>query len=190
MTAIAWTAEAFLRTDQQSFGDGWRYELVDGRIVAHAAPTPEHGAILSGLGAALASRLRGRGDGCRPEIGSGAAPKREQHNTARIPDAMIRCADTPRVVFEVISPSEIRSWRERDRKRRDLQDVEGVQEIVELYQDEAAAHVYRRAEDGRWTFEAIGGLYAVLRLASVGIEIPLAAVYEFVTLGPDATAPD
>ena len=44
-----WTAERFLVTDQHEFGDAWRYELVNGRIVAHAAPSPEHGAILAGL---------------------------------------------------------------------------------------------------------------------------------------------
>ena len=33
-----WTAEDFLATDQYAFGDAWRYELVDGEIVAHAAP--------------------------------------------------------------------------------------------------------------------------------------------------------
>ena len=44
-----WTAEAFLRTDQHEFGDAWRYELLDGRVIAHAAPSPDHGAILSGL---------------------------------------------------------------------------------------------------------------------------------------------
>jgi hypothetical protein len=28
-----WTAERFLTTDQREFGEAWRYELVDGRIV-------------------------------------------------------------------------------------------------------------------------------------------------------------
>jgi Uma2 family endonuclease len=45
-----WTADAFLRTEQCEFGDAWRYELIDGEIVAYAAPTPDHGAILMGLG--------------------------------------------------------------------------------------------------------------------------------------------
>lgn len=80
-----WTAERFLVTDQHAFGDAWRYELVDGRIVAHAAPSPEHGAILAGLTGALANRLRGNPDGCRPESGSGAVPKTAQRATARIP---------------------------------------------------------------------------------------------------------
>jgi Uma2 family endonuclease len=176
-----WTADAFLTTDQHEFGDAWRYELVEGRVVSHAAPSPDHGAILAGLTAALATRLRGRQD-CRPEAGSGAAPKDQQRSTARIPDAMIRCGNLPRVVFEVVSPSELRAWRARDKKLLHMQDVEGVQEIVELYQRQAAAHVYRRAEGGEWSFEAIGGLDSTLNLKSVGLEIELSEIYEFVDL--------
>jgi Uma2 family endonuclease len=176
-----WTADEFLRTDQAAFGDAWRYELVDGRIVAHAAPEPEHGAILAGLVGALGVRLRGTRGGSRPEIGSDAVPRRQQRNTARIPDAMIRCGDLPRVAFEVVSPSELRHWRARDRKRRDLQEVEDMREIVEIYQDEPAIHVYRKEAAGTWSFEAIGGADATLRLASVGLEIPLREIYKFAT---------
>ncbi|HME27804.1 MAG TPA: Uma2 family endonuclease [Acetobacteraceae bacterium] len=179
MPEQGWTAERFLATDQHAFGDAWRYELVDGRIVAHAAPSPEHGAILAGLTTALGSRLRGNPDGCRPESGSGAVPKTAQRATARIPDAMIRCGEHPRVMFEVISPSELRNWTQRDARRRDLQAVEGAQEIVELYQSERACHVYRRRPDSTWSFEALGGADAILQLPSVGLEIPLAEIYAF-----------
>ena len=177
--ARIWTAADFLATDQHEFGSAWRYELVDGRIVAHAAPAPDHGAITSGLVGALVTRLRGNPDGCRPEIGSGAAPRQQQRATARIPDVTVRCGELPRVVFELVSPSELRAWRARDRKRRDLQDVEGVREIVEIYQGEMAAHLYRREADGTWSFSAIGGEAAVMRLRSLGLEIPLAELYEF-----------
>jgi Uma2 family endonuclease len=174
-----WTAERFLATDQHEFGNAWRYELVDGRIVAHAAPSPEHGAILAGLTGALANRLRDNPDGCRPESGSGAVPKRQQRATARIPDAMIRCGEHPRVMFEVISPSELRNWTERDTRRRDLQAVEGAQEIVELYQSERACHIYRSQPDGTWTFEAQGGADAIVQLPSVGLALPLSEIYAF-----------
>ena len=177
-----WTAERFLETDQHEFGNAWRYELVGGRIVAHAAPSPEHGAILAGLTGALGSRLRGNPDGCRPESGSGAVPKAAQRPTARIPDAMIRCGEHPRVMFEVISPSELRNWTERDARRRDLQAVEGAQEIVELYQSERACHLYRRLPDDTWSFEALGGADAILRLSSVALAIPLSEIYEFADL--------
>lgn len=176
-----WTADEFLVTDQHEFGDAWRYELVDGEVVAAAAPSPEHAAILSGLIGALVVRLRGH-EGCRPESGSGAVPRTRQRNTARIPDAGIRCGEHLRVVFEVVSPSEIRAWRARDRKRGDLQIVEGVEEIVELYQDEMAAHIYRRNADESWSFNVAGGAEANLDLRSVGISVPLAEIYEFALL--------
>jgi Uma2 family endonuclease len=177
------TADEFLDRDQRGFGDAWRYELVDGRVLAHAAPTPTHGAIVAGLLAALGARLREHSQKCRPEAGSGAAPASRQRSTARIPDAMVRCGELPRIAFEVVSASELKAWRERDRKRVDLQDVEGVREIVEVYQDEIAVHVYRKAADGSWAFEALGGSDAVLKLVSVDLEIPLAEIYEFSPLG-------
>jgi Uma2 family endonuclease len=173
-------ADEFLRTDQSEFGPAWRYELVRGTIVAHAAPAPEHGVILSNLAAEINTRLRGHPE-CRSEVGSGAVPQYEQRDTARIPDAMIRCGKHPRVLFEVVSPSELRHKRQRDQRRSDLQAVEGVQEIVEIYQDEMLAHVYRR-QGASWTFEWIAEPDAAMELRSVGITVPLAA-YERVTPG-------
>ncbi|HVC59409.1 MAG TPA: Uma2 family endonuclease [Acetobacteraceae bacterium] len=186
-----WTAERFLATDQHVFGRAWRYELVDGRIVAHAAPTPEHGAILAGLTGALVSRLRGNPDGCRPENGSDAVPKSAQRATARIPDALVRCGQHPRIMFEVIPPSELKNWTERDAKRRELQAVEGAREIVEFYQSEPACHVYRLQPDGAWSFEALGGVDAILPLPSVGLVLPLSEIYAFADLpaqDPEAEA--
>jgi len=112
-----WTAEEFLATHRHEFGDAWRYELVDCEVIAHTAPSPDHGAILSGLGRALGNRLLGKRDGCRPETGNGAVPRPRQRNTARIPDAMICCLEHPRVGFEVLAPSAMRHWRARDRNR-------------------------------------------------------------------------
>lgn len=181
-TQRIWTAEEFLATDQQAFGTAWRYELVDGAIVGHAAPSADHGAILAALAGALTRRMEDRTDGCRPETGSGAAPKNQQRATARIPDAMIRCWEHPRVTFDIVSPSELRAWRARDRRRQHLQDIEGVQEIVEVYQDEAALHVYRKGPGDEWFFEAVNGLDTTLILKSVGLEVPLTEIYRFVTI--------
>src|SRR5271157_6551245 len=140
-------ADAFLRTDQSEFGVAWRYELVRGGIVAHAAPSPEHATILSNLAGELYNRLRSHPE-CRSEVGSGAAPQYEQRDTARIPDAMIRCGKLPRVLFEVVSPSEQRRKRQWDQRRADLQAVEGAQEIIEIFQDEMLARAYRRQASG------------------------------------------
>ena len=63
-----------------------------------------------------------------------------------------------------------------------LQAVEGVREVVEIYQDDYAAHVYRLMAGGSWAFEALGGEDAVLRLESLGIEVPLAEICALVSL--------
>lgn len=172
-------ADEFLRTDQAEFGNAWRYELVHGGIVAHAAPSPEHGVILGNLAREIGILLRGHPE-CRLEIGSGAVPQYEQRDTARIPDTMIRCGKQPRVLFEVISPSELQHKRQWDQKRSDLQAVAGVQEIVEIFQDEMLVHVYRRQASG-WTFESIAGPEAEVALPSVGIAVVLAGLYERVS---------
>jgi Uma2 family endonuclease len=174
-------ADEFLTTDQHTFGGAWRYELVDGEIMGHAAPSPAHARILAGLMRALGNRLSGSKTGCYPETGSGAVPERKQRNTARIPDAMIRCGELPRTTFEIISPSELKDWQARDKKRRDIQDVEGVTEIVELYQRQLAIHIYRKGADGIWSFQSEGGTDAVLDLFATGehLSIPLPEIYEF-----------
>ena len=173
-----WTADEFVETDQHDFGPLWRYELVDGCIVGHAAPSPRHGVIVSNLATAVTLALRAQGSACQSEVGSAATPKTQQRNTARIPDLTIRCGEHPRVFFEVISPSELRSLRARDLKRRDLQAVEGIEEIVEIFQHEDVCHLYRRnpATD-RWTFDFLDDRDAVLRLESVGIDLRLSDIY-------------
>ena len=120
-----------MATGQALFGDAWRYELADGVIVAHAAPSADHGAILPRLNTAIGLRMKGRKD-CRPETGSGAAPRNQRRATARIPDSMIRCGDHPRATFDVVSPSELLAWRARDRRRQHLQDIDCVREVVEI----------------------------------------------------------
>lgn len=182
-----WTADEFLATDQHDFGDDWRYELIDGRVVGHPEQSPEHGAILAGLIGALANRLAGMPGGCRPEAGSGATPRTRQRNTARIPDVLVRCGEHPRVALEVVSQSEICDWRGCDLKRQHLQAVEGMREIVELFQDDHAVHVYRLAADGAWTFEAAGGPDAFLRLESIGVSVTLREIYAFAEIGAGKT---
>ena len=171
-----WTAETFLQTDQRAFGGAWRYELVDGQIIAHAAPVPLHGQIHGNVAVAIGARLRGKP--CRMEIGTGAAPHDQQRPTARIPDLLVRYEGLPRILFEIVSPSELRDWRGRNRKRRDEQDVEGVQEIVEINQSQPSVHLYRKGAQGEWTFEAVDDLEGVLPLQSIAIDLPLAEIYD------------
>lgn len=135
---------------------------------------------------ALASRLKERPNGCVPETGSGAVPRRKQCNTARIPDTLVRCGERPCVTFEIISPSELRDWHGRDQKRHDIQDVEGVVGIIELSLCQMALHTYRKSPDGTWTFDSAGGAEAMLGILSPGMTIPLAEIDGFATFDDDS----
>jgi Uma2 family endonuclease len=172
------TADEFVETDQCVFGDAWRYELVDGVIVAHAAASDRHAVILANVVFEVKGRLKDHGEGCYVETGSAVIPRRKTRNTARVPDALVRCKGFPRVTFEIVSPSELRHVRDRDKRREDVKQVEGVAQIIEIYQHTMAAHVHIRMEAGGWDFIPVSGSDASLDLPSLGISIPLIALYE------------
>ncbi len=86
-----------------------------------------------------------------------ATPDREQRNTARVPDALVRYKGLLRVMFEVASPSELQRLKERDGKRQDVKEVESVAEIVEIYQHAMAVHVHSRIAGDLWSFSSING---------------------------------
>lgn len=172
------TADEFVTTDQSVFGDKWRYELIDGLIEGHAAPSPTHDAILTNLVFALKGQLKSHTEGCYAETGSAAPPAREQRNTARIPDALVRCQSLPRVTFEIVSPSELKQIKERDQKREDVKAVDGVVQIIEIYQHTMAAHIHSKTEAGTWSLATISGRDATLEIASLQLSIPLIELYE------------
>lgn len=188
------TADEFIAMDQRSFGTAWRYELVDGVPVPFGASTvkpacfePAHGAIIVNLGAALKNRLP-KGAPCRVEVGTAAVPRGKQRNRARIPDLMIRCAGTPKVLIEVLSPADEHSQVVKAERYRDLKAVDGVAEIVEVVQDEYVCRVHRwRDEIAGWQMTEIIGADAVLSLASVAADVPLAEIYDGV-LAPEPAA--
>jgi hypothetical protein len=81
-----------------------------------------------------------------------------------------------RVIFDVLSESDVMAWRGGDLRRQALQAIEGVDQIVELLNYQRATHVFRRC-DGTWTFEALGGPDSVLRLSRIGTEVVLSEIY-------------
>lgn len=176
------TVAEFLATDPSAFGPAWRYELVDGQPEAQVAPSPEHGAIVVNLGAALKARLGG--SPCRVEAGSAVVPRSRGGDRVRILDLTVRCAGRPTILFEVISPSDGHSQVRKALRYDDLKSVDGVLEIVEVVQDEPLCRIHRwRDEIDGWQMLELSGPEAVLELAAVGIGIPFAEIYDGVLEG-------
>lgn len=178
------TVEDFLRW---SAGDDRRYELVNGEAVAMNPPAVAHGAVLMRLGRRLAEALDRR------------PPYRVQGRAGlRIPgsafdfyeaDLKVTCAphrrgqqevENPILIVEILSPGT--EAFDRKTKLPDYRTIPSVQEIAFVDSETAYAEVHRRTEDGRWLVEIARGRDGRLRLASVDLDLSLAALYEGVEL--------
>jgi Uma2 family endonuclease len=168
-----------------------RHEFDGLRSVAMTGGTYRHDRVTFGLQRALDRALRGTP--CRPcgpnmKILTGAG-------TARYPDALIVCmpidpratvAEDPVAVFEVVSEGTSRT--DRIVKLREYQAVPSIRRYVILEQDAVAATVFeRRGAD--WVAMALTEADR-LAMPEVGIELPLAEIYEGIEFGPEAREQD
>ena len=178
------TLEAFLAWEERQ---ELRYEFDGFQPVAMTGGTSEHSAIQRNLITALTNRLRGKA--CQPH---GSELKIAVAGSIRYPDAFVVCSPVPRgatvvtdpvVVFEVLSPST--STTDRIVKNQEYRDTPSIQRYVMLEQDRQAATVFARAGDD-WVGHVVSG-DAVLAMPEIGIELPLAELYEGVSF-PEAEA--
>ena len=138
----------------------------------------DHSTIASNLWTALRETLRA--SGCRAFRGE---TKVIANNSIRYPDLTVTCSPMsggddlvpdPIVVVEVVSP---RTEREdRGRKKFDYFSTPSIRQYAIVEQDERRIDLYTRAGD-YWTDEIISG-DAVLRLTSIGVDVPLDLIYE------------
>nr|WP_318658520.1 hypothetical protein [Indioceanicola profundi] len=81
---------------------------------------------------------------------------------------------------EILSPTNTAS--EMNRKRAFYKEVAAIRDILEFEQDEAACTLLRHRGDV-WVEERVAGTEALLRLDSIGVDIPLADIYHGIGLG-------
>ena len=155
-----------------------RYEFDGFRPVAMTGGTQAHDTIQVNLIRALANRLAGTP--CRAH---GSNLKIEVMGSIRYPDAFVTCgplmpsstvASDPVVIFEILSKGTART--DRGAKNREYASTASVRRYVMLEQDEIAATMFERVGDD-WLGRIRAG-DAVLRMPEIGIELPLADLYE------------
>jgi len=168
-----------------------KHEYLGGVVYAMAGARNAHNIIATNTVGALYARLRGRP--CRP-FNSDTKIRVRLASQVRFyyPDVSVVCRpnpqtdsfqDDPAVVFEVLS-RQTRRIDEGEKKDAYLT-IPSLAAYVILDQDTAAAVIFRRTEGG-FVREVYEGLDAVLPLGEIGIDLPLAEIYEAVEFTPES----
>ena len=166
-----------------------RHEFDGVHATAMAGGTIAHGAIQFGIAGALRAHLRGKP--CRPY---GSEVKIQTGNGIRYPDAFVVCTPLvpratvvgdPVVIFEILS--EGTEKEDLVVKAAEYQSMASVQRYIVLQQTHRVAMVYSRRGDG-WDFGFVSGEGAMLDMPEIGIRVPLAEIYEDITLESDIPA--
>ena len=155
-----------------------KHEYLNGQVRAMTGTSKAHNVIAGNLYIALVGHLRG--SPCRVFM---ADVKVHVAQAFYYPDVMVACeaddrhayyAERPKLLIEVLS----NSTRDTDllEKRAAYQTLESLQEYAVFEQDLARTWIYRRTAGG-WELESFEGDESV-RLASVGLDLPLAQVYD------------
>ncbi len=161
-------------------------EYVDGVIVAMSGASLEHSAITFNLAVAVGSRLGGTN--CRG-FSSDLRVRIEVANRYYYPDVSIVCGElvyetrlglqhllNPAVVLEILSDSTEK--RDRGEKWWAYWGIESLGAYVLVHQDRPAIELYTRVPGAdEWVVTRVEGPGSVLRLTTVGCEIPLSEIY-------------
>lgn len=187
------TADEFLAWSA-SWGEGERYELVDGIPVRLQAERIAHAMVKAAVWRSADRQLRA--GIARPKCTAfiDGVSVRIAEDTLREPDVLIHCgpfdpngkiADNPIVLVEVVSPSS--ATTDRERKLIDYFAIPSVRHyLVVLIPDRRVIHYEREIEGGDFQVR-IAGMADELSLDPPGIRM---AIAEFFADLPEETGPE
>jgi Uma2 family endonuclease len=168
-----------------------RYEYWDGNIMCMSGGSYAHSRIASNTHGQLARKLAG---GPCVAFTEGLAVKTPTLLPYRYPDVSVVCGEprveniygveallNPVLIVEVLSPAT--EAHDRGNKFIAYQQILAFQEYLLIEQQDPLITHYTRRQDGVWLREDVAGIAALIRLSSIGIELPLAEIYEGVALG-------
>ena len=154
-----------------------------------AGSSAAHIRIVRNIASALPRRLTGT---CE-NFGSDAKVRLKDSRKFYYPDATIACdpvwssesdgvLDNPSVVFEVLSPST--QMKDKGEKVDAYLALESVQAVVLVSSTHWLVEIYERQGKGTWLYEKVDGSEGVLKLPTVGVEVPLTELYDRVKVEP------
>lgn len=173
------TFEEYLEFEEQS---RIRHEYIAGEIFVMTGVTKRHNRIAGNVYQAFASHLRsGPCDAYISDVKVKVQVNRDTY--AYYPDVMVVCGRdpgddryvaTPKLIVEVLSPTT--TGVDRHEKRIAYREIPALEEYVLVAQEGMEVTVLRRSES--WLPVALRAADSILELRSIGLELPLARIYE------------
>lgn len=176
------TEEEYIERERRS---ETKHELIHGVIVAMAGASPRHNAIAANVIAALGVALRG--GPCRV-LTSDQRVHVDETGLYTYPDVTVVCdkprfhpkfRDTlmnPKAIVEVLSDST--EAYDREAKFAHYRKLPSLTEYLLVAQSGKQVEHYHRLETGQWLFTEYKGDGARVPLPALGVELPLAEIYE------------
>jgi Uma2 family endonuclease len=168
-----------------------KHEYLGGMVYAMAGARNVHNLIAGNVFGSLHARLRGRC--CRPYNSDTKIRIRlPSHVRFYYPDASVICRpnpqsdsfqDEPAVVVEVLSPNTRRI--DEGEKQEAYLTIPSLCVYLLVEQEGPTVEVFRRTEQG-FVREMYAGLEAVIPLAEIDTELPLAEIFEDVEFSPES----
>jgi Uma2 family endonuclease len=170
----------------------YKSEFRDGEIIPMDGRSAEHCMIAANLIGEMSQRLKGKT--CMP-CDSNFRIKIPATGLVTYPDASVFCkkiefdpqdkrqqtAINPTIVFEVLSKS-TESY-DRGKKAENYRQLESLKAYVLISQTSPHIEIYERHGDGFWFLTEAKGLDQELAIKSLGIQLPLAEVYDRIKFG-------
>ncbi len=174
------TVDAFLDWDSPG---PYVWQLVDGQPMAMAPPSPRHGAIQAETGAIIRNYLAERGGPCVVVTTPGVRPRFQSDRNFLVPDLAVTCSPAdldrrflsePILLIEILSPSNhAETWR----NVWAYMTIGSLREILVIRSNAVGIELLRRNEDGTWPEAPTPATSGMFELASIGLELPVAALY-------------
>ncbi len=173
---------------------GERFEYLNGEVFAMSGGTLPHNLISARLNRRIGVLLEERG--CET-LNSSQRILVMATGLETYPDVSVVCGKVqlagthamattnPVVLIEVLSKST--EAYDRGEKAAHYRRIESLQEYLLVAQGTVRVERYRRAGENKWVLSEFTDTGEMLELASLGIEIPIAAIYDGVELEAGGT---
>lgn len=179
------TEEQYLAMDRAA---EMRSEFLDGEMIAMSGGSSNHARLQQNISSELYNRLQGSGcEAFGSDLRIRVSARMYTYPDISVVCGKLRLADghqdillNPIVIFEILSPSTEKY--DRGVKFQHYRTIDSLKGYVLVAQDAVRVEHYTRGDDNTWTLRDHQTLEEELKIASIGVSLPLSRIYDRIEL--------